>query len=921
MRRFEIYLDNTWHDVTSLYISKSFSISDQAFNKDRKSVVSSCSFMLRFNQRLHDAVIDSTTAVPVRVWKDIDIEFDGQMDPVFSVSWLDNDSPSNLSVECVDFSVKLDEYITQSASYPAVVDGPTFWIWKSDEKDMSLLYRILQLAGLAERIDRDVPDIRQKIKHMAWNRKEVTYREIIDSLLADYGYCLIVRGEKISWIPTARAEIDHVDEIKPEDIIGSVKKDKDYNTENGVTVSWPKTKVMDDALLWRGNLPIGDTSDPFPGEAIASGDYWPEDSDVIETWQSFGTEYLDTDWLEGNTRIKNNEITLISSSDQYLTDSKDDGVAIDPIDADHQIVYEALRARLRYKNNGSSAKKLYYARINGKALVKTHKIETSYPEDCSDPKGYESTYIYDKDSAERLTQIRWMWLSAGCFKFTFTSTRKLEKGEYYQLVQRPVYDGFIQIVGYTETDGSPLISYTAYSTVPFTEVKPASSGSQGSGSASPGQDGSSPRFIYKRAYNKPATPVGEHPVDWTFDRIPDGTGPVWMSMGQFSSNGNLKGDWTEPVRVNGIDNGAYRGASDTFPSDPNDGDWILYTGPTGGGYQQYHIYKFVAVDERWVETIESDKVMALQKDALQIAKDTGTLIYAALIFVELLVARKLMVGGGDLQNGLLVRFMDDDGSGKPVIEVRYNGEKLFWIDPDTGKMYGNFTRVVQYLPYTFNDSLDPSHPAVFDFFVPDGEIEWAKLSIKGQPYRTYSAVGSAIIWDNNSPSLVTMMDFITIPGISAHSHDFSIDTTVSVEGSGPTSTGSAGNPAHSHPIGGILGSSIKSSGSLKATGTTSLEGGSDSKTVRFDKVTGINADHYHDTDVRIFESNTTPNVFTYALNNGNGFNSTTSIQSGARDVAIPISGSGWKSIKIYCSQIARIQIQIMIKMRIDTTTY
>ena len=361
------------------------------------------------------------------------------------------------------------------------------------------------------------------------------------------------------------------------------------------------------------------------------GDYWPEDSDIIEIWQDFGTDYLDTDYLEGRTRLKNEEIALISSSNWRLEDKKDEAVKIDPVTESQDIIYEALRARLRYKNTGAEAAKLYYANIFGDALVKNYKVTTSYPENCSDPDVYQTAYVYDKEAAERLTKIRWMYLRHGCYTISFSSKRRFIPGETYHLEQRGIYDGHVQIMSFSETDGDEIIDYVALSIAAFADVTSSSSGTQGSGVASPGQDGASPRFIYKRSYTTPATPVGEQPAGWTFDKIPEGLAPVWMSMGMFTSTGNLQGTWSAPTRIEATDGGSYRGASSSIPENPLDGDFFLYTGATNSQFKQYHLYKYSAIDEVWNETTDSDVVMAAQKDALQIAKETGTLIYAALI--------------------------------------------------------------------------------------------------------------------------------------------------------------------------------------------------------------------------------------------------------------------------------------------------
>lgn len=901
MRRFEICLDSAWHDISKLYVPGTYTLQKQAMNTERKSSVSSASLSIRFDERLCAAVEDSFEPVGFRVWRDYDIEFDGQMDPVFSVNWSTLSSVDTIPLELVDFSVKLDEYASQSASYPAAVGGPAFPIFVRENKEMSLLYRILGLAGLSGRISKDAPDINQSIKHMAWSKGGATYRDLIDGLLSDYGYCLKVEGESLTWFPTAVSKISNVDDIRHCDLIGTISKNKQYQTYNGVSVEWPKTKIMENALLWRGNLPIGDTSNPRPGEAIAAGDYWPEDSDIIETWQDYGTDYLDTDYLEGKTRLKNEELALISSSNWRLEDKKDESVKIDPITESQDVVYEALRARLRYKNTGTEAARLYYANIYGDALIKSYKVTTSYPENCSNPDVYQTAYVFDKESAERLTKIRWMYLRCGCFNIQFSSPRRFEPGAIYRLEQRGLFDGYVQITSSTETDGNSVVKYSAYSIAAFEDVSSTSQGTQGSGAASPGQDGASPRFIYMRSYTTPSTPAGENPSGWTFDKIPDGLAPVWMSMGMFTSTGNLQSSWSAPTRIEATDGGSYRGASSTIPETPLDGDFFLYTGATNSQFTQYHLYKYSAIDEVWNETTDSDVVMAAQKDALQIAKKTGSLIYAALIFVDLLAARNLSIGSGSLKEGLLCRFMEDDGNGNPVIEIRNNGKVLFYLDVETGKLYGNFAEVVQYLPYTFNDSLDSSHPAIFDFYIPEGKIDYVKVSVKGQKFRTYSAG-------------TTHYDFF------GRTRSQTADISLSIDKKGLV--GDSTSTSHNHsfsdsvPEGGGLVSGYTSSDSVPHTHNFT-----DPAIRLTDKghTHDIDLTHTHDIALGIIEG-TSPAGMTLAISNDGGvsYQSAGSIGNTTRDKEVNITTSGWKSIRITSTQNGRVQVQVMVKIRIDT---
>ncbi len=479
-------------DVSHLLKASSLTLAEPAFNDDRRSILGTASWTLLYDGDLFARIVGATSPIQVRIWHGefLDLIFDGQMDPVASTGWIEPDKCDPISCEAVDFSVGLDKRIAQSISFPAVVDGPPFYIYKRDDPEISILYRLLELAGLSDRIAKDAPDIPQLVRHFAATKGEETYRDLIDGLLADYLYCLTVRDCRLTWVPTAAKEIGPVPHIGMGDILASGRTSfaRRYDAHDGVAVTWPRTKVYDDALLWRGNLPVGDTSDPTPGEAIAGGDYWPEDSDIIETWQDFGTEFLDIDYLSGKNRLKNGDIGLITSSDQYVRDSKDETVALDPIDADHAVIYEALRARVRYKNTGSSAAKLYWSEIYGKALVRTQRVVATYPETAADPEEYVCSHIYDKDSADRLVQGRYMLLRVGCFYLEFTSRSNLVPGGIYYLKQGRIED-YVQVRSRFRTyDGTGRYRYQVVRTAPFAEVQVGSITHQGSGTQRPGQD-------------------------------------------------------------------------------------------------------------------------------------------------------------------------------------------------------------------------------------------------------------------------------------------------------------------------------------------------------------------------------------------------------------------------------------------------
>ena len=481
--------------------------------------------------------------------------------------------------------------------------------------------------------------------------------------MAEYRWVIaVIDGGKITWSRTAYENIDETEIIDEQSILanGSQKFSltKRYNIHDGVLVEWPKTKIMENALLWRGSLPTGDSSDPFPGDPIAAGDYWPEDSDVIETWMDFESTFLDTDYLTGATRLKGEDIGLIASSNQHVSDTKDDGVALDPISEDVTIIYESLRARLRYKNTGVVALKLYWSEIYGKALVQTSLPETKYPTDCSDPDEYPVSYIFDLDSAQALVEALWIRQRKGCFDIKFPSLNDYTIGSVYKLRQgQTKFDGSVLITGRSRSyDSSGVWIYQAVSIAAVETITSKTAAKSKSGGPAVAQDGASTVPYFTRSATQPATPLGSAPAGWTVS-VPSGNLPTWVSYGKFSSTGDQIGSWTTPVRVSGIDKVGYVGTSPTDPSDPVDGEAFLYTGETSETRIKYHYYKYSAATDIWSETTDSSVVMAGLKDAFEIAGNTNEFVYAAAIYVTLLAAQDILLG-----NSLRSDYYNPDGT-------------------------------------------------------------------------------------------------------------------------------------------------------------------------------------------------------------------------------------------------------------------
>lgn len=464
----QLKINGSETDVSTLLMAKTLTLNESFCNSSYKSTVNSVSFELQFNKLLFQTLLMEENEIEVLIKVNDEIVFMGYMEPVVSTSYSISASARSIYIEAVDFTIKLDELITTSASYPAEVGGSPYFLFKRTNLQQSLIYKILEMAGFADNIDANAPDIPNTILHLAITEKESSYREVLDTLLYENLYTLTsTRDGKITWAKYAYEDIyfkEIIDETKILANVNDFSIDKRYETADGVLVNHPQTKIFDDHLLWRASLPIGNDANVLPGEAIAGNDYWPTDSDIVETWQSFSTKWMDTPYLNKESRIENKSLDLIASSNHYIKVGKDDEIVTDPINSEKDVIYEAKRARLRYKNISTSAKKIYKCEIYGKALGITSVAETAYPELSKNPKVYSTMYTYDSAIAMKLAKAQYTQLKRGIWDISFSSLEDYLPGSVLYLVQEDFISLHILITSAnTPFNSSKIKSYKAIS--------------------------------------------------------------------------------------------------------------------------------------------------------------------------------------------------------------------------------------------------------------------------------------------------------------------------------------------------------------------------------------------------------------------------------------------------------------------------
>jgi hypothetical protein len=152
-------------------------------------------------------------------------------------------------------------------------------------------------------------------------------------------------------------------------------------------------------LVYRESLPV-DENGIFTGEAIASGDYFPKDSDIEDIYQSYVDNWLDRPYLARETRIKNKDLTLIATSEPRLFYDADEGITPDIAE------FEYKRAHVRFVNNAIETKKIYNFEIKANVLIrKKIGITKASPLGTeTDLLEYTSQYIFDNAAADALAE-------------------------------------------------------------------------------------------------------------------------------------------------------------------------------------------------------------------------------------------------------------------------------------------------------------------------------------------------------------------------------------------------------------------------------------------------------------------------------------------------------------------------------------
>ena len=238
-------------------------------------------------------------------WKGVDIGFMGIIDRS-SLDLRSYPLPTSLSLTAQDLSVL---HLDDKVDHEIVLEN---------KKVSQIVEALLLDAGYTsyDVTGMDVADDRVLDAFVVDKDRAKTYRQYIDTLLFEApGYVLdftangSARIVRLPWDDAngAARTIDN-----PMNANGIQIKSA-FLKEDGVKVKWSSLKWGEHMPLWRDGIEADWDSDygDFVGDIIKMGRYWPENGELVPSFMEFSTEWLDTPYLRKDSRLQNEDLSVI----------------------------------------------------------------------------------------------------------------------------------------------------------------------------------------------------------------------------------------------------------------------------------------------------------------------------------------------------------------------------------------------------------------------------------------------------------------------------------------------------------------------------------------------------------------------------------------------------------------------------------
>lgn len=205
-------------------------------------------------------------------------------------------------------------------------------------------------------------------------------------------------------------------------------------------VSWAELTSKTDQLIYRQI--ITPETDKKPISPLL---YFPANGNNRDVFQSY--KIIETD---DNTK-------LYHSYNHSLVWNADNGIVVD------KQIFNSDKAQILFHNTAGNDGTIRYLNqfdIRADVFLQADVTETKI--DGANQEDYKATYIYEQASAEKLTRILVARQKFGSFKLSIQSKQSFPIGTFASITDSTTGISLtILLLSKTETDGNPIITYTA----------------------------------------------------------------------------------------------------------------------------------------------------------------------------------------------------------------------------------------------------------------------------------------------------------------------------------------------------------------------------------------------------------------------------------------------------------------------------
>lgn len=449
------------YDATHLLVEGSLAFNLQLFGPEKKSTIDTVSFQLKHDDTLTARIRAASARIGISITdaQTGDALFTGVIEPNAEQSTAQVVGP--VSLQAVDMSYLLDKPIAQSFHFPPSIGDSGYKIFDPSDQAKSIVHLVASLAGYTAQDFVTSGTVLDVVPYCAATAGDETYREFLDTLLFEYRQ--VLHSDALGRLYLARwTREDSLTDLEigtgtPHALstIEPLLWSKKANYKDGAKVEWSETQVVESALVYRDSLPV--TADGvFEGQAIAAGDYYPSDSDIEETYQDFVTQWLDTPYLARQSRLRNVDLTLVTTSNQEIIYQADPGIIIDLEE------YETHRARIRFRNTGAATARIYSFEIHARAIIRPAIKKCLCPSTSANPASYTSRFLFGALPAMALANALALDTLYGDYEYTFGLNDPISLGLVAHLVDvKSGTDTRAMVYALSFTVGRPIIKYKA----------------------------------------------------------------------------------------------------------------------------------------------------------------------------------------------------------------------------------------------------------------------------------------------------------------------------------------------------------------------------------------------------------------------------------------------------------------------------